>query len=75
MASLERNRLHDKDTLEEIRQQLPADNSVYQGDENHPTIYQLYKSHKEKRKARNHSFKLGQEFLETYLWRNHYDQE
>eukprot|EP00957_Ditylum_brightwellii_P040493 3064545-Ditylum_brightwellii.AAC.1 len=40
IASLERNRLHGKATLEEIGQQFPVDNNVYQGEADCPTIYQ-----------------------------------
>eukprot|EP00957_Ditylum_brightwellii_P068800 5222878-Ditylum_brightwellii.AAC.1 len=39
-VSSERNRLHNKNMLEEIRQQLPTNTDDYQGDANHPTIYQ-----------------------------------
>eukprot|EP00957_Ditylum_brightwellii_P067497 5123696-Ditylum_brightwellii.AAC.2 len=66
------NKQHDESILEEIHDQLDPNQDVYQGNTQRSASAQLWLAKKLRKKCRNNSYQLWQEFLE-YLAKDFMD--
>eukprot|EP00957_Ditylum_brightwellii_P022166 1672780-Ditylum_brightwellii.AAC.1 len=62
--SLQRHNQHDDTALKDISNKLSPDVDIFQGNPSRSVSAQLHLAKKERKRCRNNSYKLRQEFLE-----------